>query len=276
MLIGDIIRKHGLTFHHYADDLQIFAHFEYNDQSLYVCLETGLKNYTVIYLQITTDQRHQNEVNKVCCRTSSKRHGTNSIDYCNSLLYGISGLSLMRIQRIQHTTAILILQRDRWSSARVMLNELHWLPMRKRISFKVLPVLYKAMHGLTPDYISVLATLYVPQRHLRSANDNLLVVPKTQLNYGVITSTVAAARMWNKLSDIDPDLNMLFNMNDTIQYSSRYYDNCTFRTSFNKLTYIFSMLNANITGIATNLDKLKFLLDDLDRSFPIIGLTETW
>ena len=55
------------------------------------------------------------------------------------------------------------------------------------------------MHGLTPDYITVLATPYVPMRHLRSANDNLLVVPKTQLNYGDITFTVAAAKMWNKL-----------------------------------------------------------------------------
>ena len=34
--IGDIIRKHGLTFHHYAD---IHAHFEHNDQSISVCLE---------------------------------------------------------------------------------------------------------------------------------------------------------------------------------------------------------------------------------------------
>ena len=78
------------------------------------------------------------------------------------------------------------------------------------------------------------------------------------------------------LSDIDPDLNILFNMNDTIHNSSRYYDNCSFRANFNKHTHIFSMLNANIRGIATNLDKFKFLLDDLDHSFPIIGLTETW
>ena len=124
---------------------------------------------------------------------------TNNLDYCNSLLYGISGNQLLRIQRIQNTAARLILQRDRWSSARVMLNELHWLPMKKRISFKVLLVLYKAMYGLTPDYITLLATPYVPMRHLRSANDNLLVVPKTQLNYGDITFTVAAAKMWNKL-----------------------------------------------------------------------------
>ena len=52
---------------------------------------------------------------------------------------------------------------------------------------------------LTPDYITVLATPYVPMRHLRSANDNLLVVPKTQLSYGDITFTVAAAKIWNKL-----------------------------------------------------------------------------
>ena len=71
--------------------------------------------------------------------------------------------------------------------------------MKKRISFKVLLVLYKVMYGLTPDYITVLAKPYVPMRHLRSANDNLLVVPKTQLNYGDITFTVAAAKMWNKL-----------------------------------------------------------------------------
>ena len=50
------------------------------------------------------------------------------------------------------------------------------------------------MHGLTPDYITVLVTPYVPQRHLKSANDNLLVVPKTQIHYGDITFTVAAAK----------------------------------------------------------------------------------
>ena len=55
------------------------------------------------------------------------------------------------------------------------------------------------VHGLPPEYITVLATPYVPQRRLRSANDNLLVVPKTQLHYEDKTFTVAAAKMWHKL-----------------------------------------------------------------------------
>ena len=269
--IGDIIRKHGLTFHHYADDLQLYAHFEYNDQSISVCLDRlriciidiqewfkanklvmndnkteyitfipkrydslvatssiRVGGYSipasthVTNLGVILDRHYtmSQQVSKIVQSSTYKLRlinvirtkltkpvaervvnamVTNNLDYCNSLLYGISGNQLLRIQRIQNTPARLIFQWDRWSSARVMLNELHWLPMKKRISFKVLLVLYKAMHGLTPDYITVLATPYVPMRNLRSANDNLLVVSKTQLNYGDITFTVAAAKMWNKL-----------------------------------------------------------------------------
>ena len=48
------------------------------------------------------------------------------------------------------------------------------------------------------------------------------------------------------LTDIDPDLNMLYNMNDTINNSSRYFDNSTFRITLNKYKNTFSILNANI------------------------------
>ena len=67
---------------------------------------------------------------------------TSNLDYCNYLLYGVAGHQLLRIQRIQNTAAILILQRDRWSNATTMLNKLHWLLINKRISFNVLLMLY--------------------------------------------------------------------------------------------------------------------------------------
>ena len=78
------------------------------------------------------------------------------------------------------------------------------------------------------------------------------------------------------LSEIDPDLNMLFNMNDTIKNSSRYFETSHFRTSFHKYKHYFSILNANMRGMATNLDKLNLFIEDLDYTFPIIGITETW
>ena len=78
------------------------------------------------------------------------------------------------------------------------------------------------------------------------------------------------------LSEIDPDLNMLFNMNDTIKNSSRYFDTSHFRTSFDKHKHYFSILNANIRDMTTNLDKLKLFIEDLDYTSPIIGIKETW
>ena len=78
------------------------------------------------------------------------------------------------------------------------------------------------------------------------------------------------------LTDIDPDLNMLYNMNDIINNTNQYFDNRTFRTTFNKYKNKFYILNANLRGVSTNLDKFKLLLYDLDYTFPIIGLTETW
>ena len=36
--IADIIRKHGLSFHHYADDLQLYDHFTYSSPALAITI----------------------------------------------------------------------------------------------------------------------------------------------------------------------------------------------------------------------------------------------
>ena len=36
--VSDIIRKHGLSFHHYADDLQMYTTFEYDHHSFSTAL----------------------------------------------------------------------------------------------------------------------------------------------------------------------------------------------------------------------------------------------
>ena len=80
------------------------------------------------------------------------------------------------------------------------LNNLHWLTVRKRITYKILLIPYKALHGLAPTYLSELLTVYKPPRCSCSEISNLLVVPKyISKLYGEIAFAVAASTLWNKL-----------------------------------------------------------------------------
>jgi len=52
------------------------------------------------------------------------------LDYCNSLLYGAPSMSLDRLQRCQDTLARVVTQSSSRTSAKPLLQSLHWLPVR--------------------------------------------------------------------------------------------------------------------------------------------------
>ena len=81
------------------------------------------------------------------------------------------------------------------------LRKLHWLPVRQRISYKVLLLTYKCRVGKGPKYLSDLITAYVPGRSLRSQEQNLLTCPSKHRHnqYGGRAFTRAAPTLWNKL-----------------------------------------------------------------------------
>ena len=89
---------------------------------------------------------------------------TGNMDYCNSLLHGITAGQMGRLQNIQNTAARLILRRNRSSSATVMLNELHWLPIKTRVMYKLLLMVCKSQHDMVPDYIRAHLPDYTPSR----------------------------------------------------------------------------------------------------------------
>ena len=65
----------------------------------------------------------------------------------------------------------------------VMRDELHWLRVTDRINYKLCLLVYKALHGFAPDYLSELCipTSSVNYRsHLRSAHQDL-IVPRVRL-----------------------------------------------------------------------------------------------
>jgi len=60
------------------------------------------------------------------------------LDYCNSLLYGISDSLLQCLQSVQNAAARLVTG-TRWSDhITPVLRQLHWLPVRQRINFKMI------------------------------------------------------------------------------------------------------------------------------------------
>ena len=100
---------------------------------------------------------------------------TSKLDYCNGLLYGIPDSQIGRLQRVQNTCARLICGCSKFSRITPLLRDLHWLPVRQRIVFEILLIVYKALIGQAPNYIEELVKLKLHQHthNLRSSQDTL-------------------------------------------------------------------------------------------------------
>ena len=78
-------------------------------------------------------------------------------------------------------------------SAKDMLCELHWLPVRKQVHYRLLLLTYKTLNGSAPEYLVNQLQDYCPTRALGSVNQNLLSVKKTRIKIGDSSFTVAAS-----------------------------------------------------------------------------------
>ena len=102
---------------------------------------------------------------------------TSRLDYCNSLLYGSPSSLLARLQRVQNCAARLIYNVSRTSSSSPLLINLHWLPVKHRILFKILLITYKSIHSLAPSILSSSYKLRHPialYDHLMPSSLNIL------------------------------------------------------------------------------------------------------
>ena len=125
---------------------------------------------------------------------------TSRLDYCNSLMFGIPKDLMSQLQKRQNHAARVITQWRKYDHITPVLVDLHWLPVKQRIDFKILLLTYKALNGLAPAYIRELLTPYTPTRTLRSMDNNLLEPPKCWLEYfGKRSFAAAAPVLWNDL-----------------------------------------------------------------------------
>ena len=80
------------------------------------------------------------------------------------------------------------------------LIDLHWLPIRHRIVFKNLLLVYKSLNDKGPSYLSDILTYRRSLYSLRSVSYGDLVEPSSKMQtYGDRSLAVCARRLWNSL-----------------------------------------------------------------------------
>ena len=125
---------------------------------------------------------------------------TSNLDYCNSLFYSLPQHLIDRLQRIQSAAARVVLLIHKFDHIRTALFDLHWLPIKQRVWFKIMLLTFKCLTGKAPVYLRDMVERYMPPRALRSSNSLLLKVPRFKnKTLGARTFAYAAASLWNSL-----------------------------------------------------------------------------
>ena len=136
------------------------------------------------YYQLRQLRTVRKSLSMESCEARIHAFVSNRLDYCNSLLYGINKLQLDMLQSVLRASARLIFRKRKFDSISLEIrNKLHWLPVRKRIEFKICTTVYKCLNGGAPPYLVdiMLPVTDTPAlRRLRSATRGDLIIPSSK------------------------------------------------------------------------------------------------
>ena len=124
------------------------------------------------------------------------------LDYSNSIMCGLPDGSIAMLQRVQNWSAKVVLCRSKYDSSTEALQTLHWLPVKERIVFKILCLVFKCLHNMAPVYLASLLKVRSSGRTTRtSSSDHLtLDVPFTKMKtFAARSFSVYGPSSWNSL-----------------------------------------------------------------------------
>jgi Reverse transcriptase (RNA-dependent DNA polymerase)/Endonuclease-reverse transcriptase len=179
-----------------SDNLKIIGltldkHLTFDRHVTNVCQESNFHIRALRHIRPSLDR---STANTLACSIVNTR-----LDYCNSLLYGMSQHNLHRLQLVQNSLARVVCQAPRRCSATALLKQLHWLPIEHRIEYKIATITHQALTQQSPSYLHALLSQHKPTRNLRSANKSLLVIPPTRTSFGSRSFSVSGPTIWNSL-----------------------------------------------------------------------------
>ena len=124
------------------------------------------------------------------------------LDYCNTVLAGLSTITLAPLQRVMNATIQLVAGLGLRNHVKPVLRGLHWLPVVYCMKYKLCILMHTSVNGRCPEYISeVLVTTSALPGHsmLRSASSGAYDVPQTKTEFGKRAFFVAGPKIWNEL-----------------------------------------------------------------------------
>ena len=115
-------------------------------------------------------------------------------------MFGIPKELISQLQKRQNHATCVITKWRKYDHIIPVLVDLHCLPVKQGIDFKIILLTYKALSGLAPAYMRELLIPYSPERTLRSTENHLLTPPSCRLEYfGKRPFAAAAPTPWNNL-----------------------------------------------------------------------------
>ena len=152
------------------------------------------------YLRLHNISRIRRFITQDATKTLIQAFVISKLDCGNALLAGVSCNLLRKLQRVQNMAAMVITFTPRREHISPVLRSLHWLPINRRIAFKILLLVYLCLNDVAPQYLAEMLTTHAATRSLRSSDKQLLVVPRSK-RHGDRSFNVVAPVLWNSLPE---------------------------------------------------------------------------